>query len=128
VAQRNRAAVGVDARVVTLQAERLLRSEPKRLRSRWTERANSWRNLRPQITLCHPHVVLGLQVQPESWFHFEEQAQTQRGLRRNGAFAVHDLTDPAWRNVNVGGKLPSCNPHWNHEILFKNLARMNFIK
>ena len=66
VAQRNRAAVGIDARVVVLQAERLFRSEPTRLRNRWTERANSWRNLRPQVTLCHPHVVLGLQVQPES--------------------------------------------------------------
>ena len=64
--QRNRPAIRVDARVVVLQAERLLRSEPTRLRNRWTERANSWRDLRPQITLCHPHVVLGLQVQPES--------------------------------------------------------------
>ena len=47
--------------------------------------------LGPQSPIRYLNVVIGLRVQPEPWFHAEEQAESKRGIRRDGAPAIHHI-------------------------------------
>jgi len=95
--------------------------------SRRLKDANPRRKLGTQFPICNSDVVLGLEVQPEPGLHAEEQSESKRGVRGDGALAIDQLADPARRNIDVRRKLASADAHGLHEILQQDFARMNLI-
>lgn len=49
-------------------------------------------------------------------------------VRRDGALAVHELVDPARRDVDVRRELTGADAHGLHEIFEQDLARMSFLE
>jgi hypothetical protein len=102
--------------------------EPQTVTPTRLEDTDPRRQLRSQLMLRHSVVVLGLQVQPEAGLHAKKQPQTKRGVRRDGALAIHQFADPAWRDIHVGSELTGTDAHGLHEILQQDLARMDFLE
>lgn len=86
------------------------------------------RDFRLQGAGRDPHVVLGLQVQPEAGLHTEEEAKAQCRIGRNRAVAVDQFTDAARRDVDVGGKLARGDAVRFQEVFQQNFARVDFVK
>ncbi|NYI93196.1 hypothetical protein HNR02_006571 [Amycolatopsis endophytica] len=70
-------------------------------------------------------VVPGLEAHPELVGRAEEPGQPQRGVRGDGALAVHDLVDPARRYVDEHGQLVLRDAERGEELLKEDLARVD---
>ena len=90
--------------------------------------SNPWRELGSELPIREPDVLLGLQVQPEPGLHGEEHSKPKRGVRSDGALAIHHLADPAGPYIDVRRELSRTDAHGLHEIFQLNLARMNLFK
>jgi hypothetical protein len=84
--------------------------------------------LGPEFPVRDSNVVLGLQIQPEPGLPAEEQSEPKRRVRCDRALPVHQLADPAGRDVDVRRELASADAHRLHEILQQDFARMNFFE
>jgi hypothetical protein len=74
---------------------------------------------RPSVAAA---LVLGLQIEPDLGRHPEILPETERGVRRKGALAVHDLADPVRRHGDVPGEGGDSDAQGAHELLPEDLA------
>ena len=70
----------------------------------------------PDAIVFHIQVVLCLKVQPKPLRGPEVASQSQRRVCRDGPRAVHDLVDPAGRNIDVLGKAILTDPQGRQEL------------
>lgn len=89
---------------------------------------NTFFHFRPDRLPGHPQLVIRLQPRPDLGRYPKVLSQAQRGVGRDGALAVNDGADPARGDDDITGKPIDTDPHWLHELLQQDLARMNRLK
>jgi len=73
-------------------------------------------------------IEIGLKSEPKLGRNTEVFAQSQRGVGSDSAFPVHNSADAAGWNSDFPGESIDTDVHWLHELLEKNLSRMNRIE
>jgi hypothetical protein len=79
----------------------------------------------PDAVVFHIQVVLCLKVQPKPLGGPEVASQSQRRICRDCPRAVHDLVDPARRNIDVLGQAILADPQGRQELLEQDLPGMD---
>lgn len=70
-------------------------------------------------------VIAGLQIQPDLGRPLEVAGEAQGGVRRDGAFALHDFIDAARRHADVMGETVFGQTKRREKILAENFTGMN---
>src|SRR6218665_3027630 len=92
------------------------------------ENTNPERDFLAHGTCRDAHVVLRLQIHPESRLHVEKQTEPQSRISSDRTISMHQITDPAGRDVNVCRKLARRYSHRLHEVLQQDFARVDFVE
>ena len=75
---------------------------------------------------CNIQVVIHLEAKPEAGGITKEACQPKGGVGGDAASAMHDLVDPAWRDVQLLAQLVLTEAERPHELFLQNLARMDW--
>jgi hypothetical protein len=73
-------------------------------------------------------IEVGLKSQPKLGGDIKVFAQSECGVGSDSAFPVHNSADPAGRNSDFPGESIDTDAHWLHELLGKNLSRMDWVE
>src|SRR5688572_13034250 len=72
-----------------------------------------------------PQVEIGLKPEPKLGRDAEILAQSERGVRSNSTFPVHNSADSARWDGNIPSEFIDANAHWLHELLEKDFSGMD---
>lgn len=100
----------------------------RRSSRRWLKYPDPGRKALFQRSRRQTRVVFSLQIYPEPGIHAKKDTQPHCGVWGNRAATIHDVTDAAWRDVNVGGKLARRDAHLLHEVFQQDFAGVDLVK
>jgi hypothetical protein len=76
----------------------------------------------------NPQVEIGLEPKPELGRNAKVLAQSERGVRSNSTFPVHDGADSTRRDGKIPSQFIDANAHWLHKLLKKDFSRMDWLE